>query len=114
MGGSPLYGNDGDMQQQIKELRREVQSLKEAIRLLERTRKASWITGLKIVLAKTTAPIPKGTAGAIQVHEDIFPGEDPTETIIAINRFGWIGNEKWCIAVWIERNQKWYIVAAEC
>lgn len=65
------------------------------------------------VLCKTVAPIPKGAAGDCIVHWGDFPSEFPAgETISGINRFGYIGEDKWCLATWLLNH--WYIKAAEC
>jgi hypothetical protein len=65
------------------------------------------------VLCKTIAPVPKGTAGNCVCYWGDFPSEFPAgETISGINRFGYIGANKWCIATWLLNH--WYIKAAEC
>ena len=114
-----FYGNDGDLQSQVRKLRREVWDVKEGFMLLERNRAARWAAsnGYKVVLGKSNiAPIPKATAGEFTIFEGVFPSETGAgaETLVGVNRFGYIGLDKWLIAIWIERNQNWYIIAAEC
>jgi hypothetical protein len=114
-----LYGNDGDLQSQVRSLRREVWDVKEGFRLLERNRQARWAAsnGFKVVLGKSNiAPIPKATAGTFTIFEGVFPSESgaAAETLVGVNRIGYIGLDKWLIAIWIERNQNWYIINAEC
>ena len=112
------YGNDGDNQVQLRQLLREVASLKEAMRLLEKARFARWSPpGLNLVPAVLNEYLAAQTSASASFMS-IGPGPvlTPNE---AFTVYDWMMNPGDSIAsgsrIWVcEWEGYWWVVVPYC